>query len=513
MSSISDNDPRFSTDQRAELERYDRIRARLATDPYRPAYHFSPPGGIVHDPNGAVYWNGRYHLFYQFRPPGFPEEKPWHEAMHWGHAVSDDLLHWEDRPIALSPADGPEGSCYSGQAIAEDDRVVLMYYGTGTGNSIATSDESGLVNFEKSPENPVIPHDEAAPYTVFDPDIWTDGEYYYSVSGTHVGERHVDSKPAVYLFRSDDLVDWEYLHPFLREDAWTVPGEDAAVPNFLDFGDAHALLCFSHERGAHHYIGEYDEETNQFTPHHHGRLTHGPTTHRGSIGELEIGNLHAPSVLKAPDGRQIVFYNVNTGKGFDEWAEVISLPRVIGLTDDRTGLTVEPIEEVKTLRTDHRSFVSRSIRDGDETVLDRSVGRVFEVDATIDLADAGAVRLSVLRSPDTEESTHVTYYPRTDTLELDTTESTTRTDVPVRPPEQARLALADDEPLRLRVFVDRSIVEVFANGRQCLTARVYPDREDSTGLSVSASRGDAKLRSMDCWRMTPVWEHIRAEGE
>ena len=505
MTPIPDSDMRLTAEQRDELDTYEQNRRELSKDPYRPAYHFSPPGGIVHDPNGALYWNGRYHLFYQFRPPGFPEDKSWDEAMHWGHAVSDDLVHWEDLPIALDPDDGPESSCYSGQALVEDDRVVLMYYGPDAGNSIATSAEPELINFEKSQENPVIPHDENAEYTVFDPDIWKEGDTYYSLSGTHTGERNVDSEPAAYLFRSENLVDWEYLGPFLSDSSWTDPGEDAAVPNFVDLGDAHALFCFSHERGAHHYIGEYDLDTNEFTPEHHGRLTHGPTTHTGYIGNLNIGNLHAPSMLEGPDGRNVVFYNVNTGKGIDEWAEVIALPRVLGLTDDGQQLSIAPPDEIECLRTARQPFDSQQIRSGQETVLDRSAGRVIEIETTIDPADAGEVGLSVLRSPDGEESTDLTYYVGIDTIELDTTDSTIRTDVPVRPPEQASLAL-DDEPLSLRVFVDRSIVEVFANGQQCLTARVYPDRDDSTGISVFAGRGDAELLSMDCWQMDSIWD-------
>lgn len=509
MTPLSGNDSRLSATQRRELETYERNRELLASDPYRPRYHFSPPGGIVHDPNGALYWNGRYHLFYQFRPPDFPTDKPWHEAMHWGHAVSDDLVHWEDLPIALDTETGPEGSCYSGQALVEDDRVVLMYYGTNSGNSIAISDEPDLVNFEKSPENPVIPDVEDAPYRVFDPDIWKEGDTYYSLSGTHTGKRHVDSEPATYLFRSENLVDWEYLHPFLDKSSWTLPGEDAAVPNFVDLGDAHALLCFSHERGAHHYIGEYDEETHRFTPKHHGRMTYGPTTHSGSIGELTIGNLHAPSVLDAPDGRTIAFYNVNSGKRLDDWAELISLPRVIGLTDDGARLTIDPVEELESLRREHRSPAPRTIPAGEELVVDEAAGRAIEVAATIDPADAGEVGLSVLRSRDGRESTDISYYPATSALELDTTNSTTRTDVTSRPPEQGPLSLGEDEPFSLRVFVDRSIVEVFANGRQCLTARVYPDREDSTGLSVFAHRDDAEVLSMDIWEMSPIWEHHR----
>ena len=487
-----------------ELDQYDQTRRSLREDPYYPAYHFTSPGGIVHDPNGACYWNGRYHLFYQFFPPDLDESTPWDEAMHWGHAVSEDLVHWRDLPIALAPDPGPELSCYSGQALVEDDRVVLAYYGPDAGICFATGDDEWLVDVEKSADNPVIPDEaENDPYTVFDPDIWTAEGTYYALSGAQKGDRFTTGEPAAYLFRSTDLVDWEYLGPFVEDGSYTVPGEDAAVPNFFELGDEHVLLCFSHHRGPHYFVGEYDEGNHRFTPRTHGRLTHGPTTHDEGIGGLELGTLHAPSVLDAPDGRKIAFFNVTDGAPQEGWSQLVSLPRVLGL-DDAGRLTVGPPSELERLRGDHRSVAGRSITADSEVVVEADAGRTVEVSATIAPGDASQVGLSVLRSDDGTEHTDVSYYERADGLELDTTESTTRSDVPSRPPEQAPLELGAEEPLELRVFVDRSVVEVFANGRQSLTARVYPDT-DSTGISLFARRTDAELLSMDVWEMASTW--------
>ncbi|WP_187432996.1 glycoside hydrolase family 32 protein [Natronococcus pandeyae] len=488
------------------METFRRQREQLSGDPYRPAYHFSPPGGIVHDPNGACYWNGRYHLFYQFRPPDLPEDVPWVEAMHWGHAVSEDLVHWQDLPIALSPDTGAEKSCYSGQALVEDDRVVFMYHGPGSGNCIATADDPLLVDVEKSADNPVI--SEAGgddPFTVFDPEIWrsSDGSYY-SLSGTHSGEQFVDSEPAVYLFRSDDLTNWEYVGPFFEDGSHTDPGEDAAVPNFLEIDGRHVLLCFSHRRGAHYFVGDYDRSAHRFEPERHGRLTHGPTTHDGYIGDPNPGNLHAPSVLDGPEDRQIAFFNLNAGAMLDGWGEVVSLPRELGLSDDGT-LTVAPVDELERLRCDHRSAGEQTIPSNDELLFDDDAGRALEISATIDPKDAGRVGLTVLRSPEREEVTEVTYYPHVDCLGIDATRSSTRSDATVRPAEEGPLRLEDDEPLELRVFVDRSIVEVFANGRRSLAARAYPGRSDSTGLSFFARGGEARLRSLDVWEMASIW--------
>ena len=95
-------------------------RIRLAADPYRPAFHYLPPCKWMNDPNGTIYWKGRYHLFYQYNPDG-----PWHGNIHWGHASSEDLVYWVDHPISLIP--GPEGpdrqQCYSGAAFVNKEGI------------------------------------------------------------------------------------------------------------------------------------------------------------------------------------------------------------------------------------------------------------------------------------------------------------------------------------------------------------------------------------------------------
>jgi beta-fructofuranosidase len=154
-------------------------RERIAGDPYRPLYHISAPKELIHDPNGLCQWKGRYHLFYQYRSP----EPGW--IIHWGHAYSDDLIHWKDLPIAIKPS--LEESCFSGQTYVDEDRVIAMYHGTKAGNIVATADDELLLNWEKHPDNPVIPmHKEGDPYRVFDPCIWKEANgYYYCLTGSY----------------------------------------------------------------------------------------------------------------------------------------------------------------------------------------------------------------------------------------------------------------------------------------------------------------------------------------
>ena len=122
------------------LLRMIKSRAALAGDPYRPLYHYVNPEANLNDPNGLCYWQGRWHLFYQAYPPEDTRQ-------HWGHAVSDDLIHWRDLPLAIYPH--PEDKCFSGSTLAEKDRVIAIYHGIAAGTMVAVSSDPLLLNWKK----------------------------------------------------------------------------------------------------------------------------------------------------------------------------------------------------------------------------------------------------------------------------------------------------------------------------------------------------------------------------
>jgi len=482
-------------------------RERLAADPYRPLYHFSPPENVMNDPNGLCQWQGRYHLFYQFVPAG-------RDRVHWGHTVSDDLVHWRDLPPALYP--DRERDCFSGQTLVEPERVIAIYHGTESGNSIATACDPLLLNWRKHPNNPVIPivpvDDTGAPYRVFDPCIWKEQDGYYSLSGVYKdGAIRVDCKNVDHVFRSSDLADWEYVGPLIEDGFHTEPGEDGAVPNFWPIGNGkHMLLFFSHKRAAQYYVGRYDRSAHRLVPDYHGRMNYGP---------LAVGSLHAPSATVDDDGRFLAIFNVKEGKGRAGWNDTMTLPRRLSLDAD-DSLRIEPVAELESLRFDHRRVDAVEIPANGEVVLDAIRGKAMEIEALIDPGSAREVGLYVLRSPDASEHTRVSLFrkgdrkPGTDSLMIDVSAASVRSDVLARTPEIGPVRLDEGEPLRLRVFVDRSIVEAFAGDRQCLTLRSYPGREDSNGVAVFARGGAAKLLSLDAWQMRSIWPELEhCEGK
>lgn len=490
------------------VERFRAGRHKQRDDRFRPRYHFAAPEGHLNDPNGLCFWQGRWHLFYQDRPP---DEPRWH----WAHAVSDDLIHWRDLPYALYP--DPEEQCYSGSILVEEDRAIAMYHGRGLGNMVAVSRDPLLLNWEKITGDTILPlregdkfyhflSSERLPYRLYDPCLWKKAGVYYSLSGsvdyTGPGGKPV---PAGFLFRSRDLKRWEFVHQFLENDRFSRVGDDGACPYFWPIGDRHILLFFSHMSSGQYLLGDYDRERDKFV------VTSGDKFNFGSA--LPGGGVHAPSAT--PDGRGglIVLFNMMSAEAKRPTAGLMTLPRRLTLLD-REQLGVEPAGAIESLRGPHRPIENMKLVANQEIMLPGIIGNSIELAAEIDPAQASLVELNVLCSPDKEEFTRIALFRnaavttrftppqrKLAVVTLDGSRSSLLPDVLARPPESATVQLADDEPFRVRVFVDRSVVEVFVNRRQCLAIRVNPSRADSVHVSLRAQGAGATLRSLDCWQM------------
>ena len=510
------------------LQRMIASREAKAGDPHRPIYHYVNPENTLNDPNGLCFWQGRWHLFYQ----GYPPEDP---RVHWGHAISDDLIHWRDLPYAIYP--DPEESCFSGSTFVEDDRVIAMYHGTQVGNMVATSSDPLLLNWEKVTGQAVIPTlpQDGSPqeYTVFDPCIWKKGDYYYSLSCGMLPDGPGGKRVAVdFLFRSKDLATWEYLHPFTEDDRFTLVGDDGACPYFWPIGDRWILPFFSHMSGGQYLLGDYDMERDKFVVTSAGLFNFGASTPSG---------VHAPSATPDGDGGVIIIHNMNPGYPSEGWNQIMSLPRRVTLAKHEDELKIEPAGDIESVRGTHTRIGETVLPANEEVVLDGVSGNAMELVLEIDAKDSPMVELNVLRSANREEYTRISFFkdrgfrihrglPKEGALlasglpavppfgsprpvpamqslvSLDTSYSSTLPDALSRPPETAPIVLEDDEPLRLRVFIDKSIVEIFANDQQCIAARVYPGRDDSVGVSLRAQGSSALLKSLDAWQMSNIYE-------
>jgi beta-fructofuranosidase len=355
----------------------------------------------------------------------------------------------------------------------------------------------------------VIPHakpgEPPLPYNIFDPCIWKQGEYYYALTaGTRPDGPGGKKLRAEFLHRSRDLATWEYLHQFLEDDFYGLVGDDGACPYFWPIGNRHILLHFSHlgpGGGGKYILGDYDTERDKFV------VTRGGDFNFGPVGP---GGVHAPSAFPDGKGGIIVLFNMNPAKPTEGWDQIMTLPRRLSLLGEEQ-LGVEPAGDIESLRGTCTKIEPMTLPANEEVVLDNVSGNAIELEAEIDSQAAAMVELDVLRSPDREEYTRIVCrvnsgnYRKQSTVTIDNSRSSILPDVGCRPPETAPLTLEKDETLKLRVFVDRSVVEVFVNGRQCVAVRVYPGREDSVGVSLRSQGRDSQLVSLTAWQMENIY--------
>jgi beta-fructofuranosidase len=462
-------------------------RKRFIDDPHRPRYHFLPPSNWMNDPNGFIQWNGKYHLFYQYNPNG-----PFWADMHWGHAVSDDLMHWTDLPIALAPTPGgpDETGCFSGCAVDDNGVPTLIYTGvTGERHDtqtqcIATSHD-GLLTWQKYAGNPVIssPPPESGQTRDFrDPFVWKEGGVWYMA----LGSRIQDIGGAIFLYRSQNLVDWEYLNPLLVGDI-NRNGVIWECPNFFKLGDRWVLIVSSHSGTATasvlYFVGTY--ENYRFTPSYEG--------------VLDYGHLYAPLSTVDERNRRILIGWLREARPTGDqqragWTGVQSIPRVLGL-DDHERLLMMPIPELEGIRGAHHHV---SAADAVENLMIEVNGLALDIEVEFNPEAAGSCGLSLVYLPDDHERIDITYdaVNRHLVVRKVAAESNEATTTHLR---EVAHELAVGEFLKLRVLVDGSVIELIANDRTSLTSRVYPVHAKS--IAVRLIGANACLHSLDIWEM------------
>ena len=478
---------------------------------YQPRFHFVVPDSKLgpFDPNGTMYWKGRHHLFYIFlvEDDRFPDKM----IAPFGHASSTDLVNWTIHPWALIPTlGGPDGlgKCWSGDGFDLDGTPAIAYWGDRGQTCLATSNDDLLVHWKKHPANPVIltqpvegqnQQGDHAPY------VWKENDSWYCIRGGYL-ENEGDT---VFLFKSSDLIHWEYLHPLYHPDRrWTQAYEDMACPEFFRLGSKYVVIGLSHPCGCHYYIGRWEKE--YFIPEHHGRMN------------WPGGRYGAPESYTDDKGRRILWAWAALGSnGFQEQG-VMSIPRVLTLGEDGKTLLMRPVEELKALRG--KCFRKNGIKlsAGKEVSFDELQGNSLEIEAEIDLGSATEVELQVLRSPDGQEQTTIRFDFVRKKLAIDVSKSSLVQpknfyqtfclygdrvsnagikDLPVLI-QEAPFELKPGENLHLRVFVDRCMVEVFANGRQALCMQVFPTKEESIGILLNARNGNARIEKLESWEMS-----------
>ena len=465
---------------------------RQSTEPYRPIYHFLPPANWMNDPNGLLQWRGRYHLFYQYNPTG-----AFHGTIHWGHAVSDDLVRWRDLEIALAPTPGgpDKDGVFSGCAVGREGVPTLVYTGifpeVQCVAEAADPNDPDLAVWRKHPANPVI----AAPPAGLevqgfrDPFVWREADGWYCAVGSGIE----GGGGLVLLYRSPDLVHWEYLHELCRGEA-DESGLLWECPNFFPIGGKHVLLVSSIPLNkVLCLVGDYRQ--HRFTPARTTILDDG-------------GSFYAPQVMLDERGRRLMWGWLREDRDAQAqlaagWSGVLSLPTELSMNGDGT-LRLRPVAELTSLRAAHRQYRDVTIRPVQDNRFDSIAGTRLEIQAVFAPGAASQVGLYLFQSRDGVERTCVFFDSDRQELVIDRERSSLDPGT-VRDVRSAPLRLPPDGVLTLRVFLDGSVIEVFANDRVCLTSRVYPTLADSRGVRPFANGAAAALRSLDVWDMLSIW--------
>ncbi|MEN6478830.1 MAG: glycoside hydrolase family 32 protein [Anaerolineales bacterium] len=450
---------------------------------HRPAYHFCPPRNWLNDPNGMIHWKGTYHLFYQYAPFSAVNG-----VKYWGHAASRDLAHWEHRPIALSPTPGgpDRDGIWSGCTVDWDGLPIAFYTGVFPEQQCIAVGDDTLNTWIKYSANPVIgaPPEGLAVTGFRDPCVWREQDAWYLVLGSGIE----GGNGMILLYRSEDLLHWEYLHPlYVGESVET--GRIFECPNFFAVDGRHVLITSPIPLSrAIYFSGDYRE--HRFTP--------------GRWGEVDAGGaLYAPQYMIDAQGRRLLIgwlweERPAEAYGAAGWSGAMSLPRVLSL-DSEGRLCTAVAPEVNALREGVLCQASATL---DDAILPLPAAACdqSEIHARFRVEGAQQVGVEVLRSPDGAEVTRVAYDVATGRLLCDRTHASLNPETH-RDVRSDTLTLGDDGLLDLRIYVDRSIVETFANERVALTSRVYPERGDSTGVAVFANGGKASLVELTVWRM------------
>ncbi len=474
-------------------------------DPYRPRFHFTPPRHFMNDPNGLVYLDGEYHLFYQHNPLG----DIWGH-MGWGHAVSADLVHWRHLPLALREEDGV--MVFSGSAVVDRGNtsglcgergsttscLVAVYTGHGHGRqtqNLAYSRDRGRT-FTKYAGNPVL---DIGSKDFRDPRV-----LWHEASGQWVMVVSLAEERRIRFYGSPDLVHWTHLSDFgpagYTKGQWECP-DLFALSVEGDPSRRRWVLDVDVNPGApqggsadQYFVGRFDGR--RFTP---DAAT--PPVLWADYGK-DFYASQSWSDLPASDGRRVWIgwmsnWQYANVEPTPPWRGMFTVPRVLSLAELPEGLRLrqEPVAELRALRGKRWSAPGRAI--AGTSPLEGPAGDALEVRAELDPGTATAFGLKVRMGGG--EETLVGYDVAASELFVDRRRSgRVGFSAEFAGRHGGPLAL-DQGRLRLQVLVDRSSVEVFGNdGLAVISERIFPDPR-SLGVAAYAEGGEARLVSIEAW--------------
>ncbi|MGP4060393.1 glycoside hydrolase family 32 protein [Halobacillus sp. H74] len=467
---------------------------------YRQSYHITPQQNWMNDPNGLVYWNNEYHVFFQHEP-----NKTSPGLMHWGHVRSKDLIHWEHLPHALIPEEEYEkDGCWSGSAVDNQGTLSLFYTGhkevdpelesVKQVQCLAVSTDG--VNFEKSKHNPVIdsfPKEGSAHFR--DPKVWKHKDEWYMVVGTRKG-----NVGKVVLYRSLDLVSWDYVGVMLERNG--NQGSMWECPDVFPLGEKHILMLspigieeegyrYQNHQNTVYFVGDLDYDTGQFHPE--------------SFQELDLGfDFYAAQTFSDSMDRRLMLGWMDMWESpiptiKEGWAGSMTVPRVLSLSSDNQ-LIMSPVSELEKLRENH--WGAHHLEWSNGHILPVG-GESLEVEMMLKFREECEFAIAVRTSEEIDEQTIIKLDAYNQLITLDRSKSGEG----VSGVRYANFSLREQETVSLRIFIDHSSVELFLNGGELvMSARIYPD-PSSTNIKLIGSEESIEIPLINVWKLKSIWNH------
>ena len=422
-------------------------------------YHLAHPGpgiGMPGDPNPAYFYKGLYHLHYIYKNKhGFA----------FAHVSSKDMVTWKWHPTVLVGPNTGHGMFSGTGFFTKDGRPAMIYHGQGSGNNYLVFALDDNLDEWTTPVavKPKTESGKDAKIRMWDPDCWLNGDTYYAISGG--GPPH--------LMKSSDLKDWVYLGLLLHEDMPDLgvsKNEDVSCANMFKIGNKWMLLCISHQMGCRYYLGVFKDE--RYLPEFHAMMN------------WKDCNFFAPESLLTPDGRRVMWAWCRLDGA---QSAIQSLPRELSLPDDGV-LRIKPLRELKKLRYDEREEGNITVKSDTSHILRKIAGDTIELSVTIKPTDAVEYGVSVFCDKD-GRGFDISINPESKVISVGD----------IKPP----FVLRKGEDLNLRIFLDKSMVEIFVNDRQ---GAVYMHKHDTENVGVSLfSKGGDITAKVKGWKMKSIY--------
>ncbi len=442
----------------------DMYMKKKGNDYYKPNFHFLAPSNWMNDPNGLIYHNKEYHIFYQHNP----KTKHWGN-IHWGHAKTKDFINWEHLPIALSPSkEKKEKHCFSGTCIIDNKIPKILYTSInsltnaikGSRINLAIGDKD-LLNWKKYEKNPVLINNskQTKKYVQWrDPFTWKEKNTWYTIVGC---QKSLIGKGTILIYSSNNLTQWKYVRHFI--DKKLEFNKTIECPNLFKI-QSNYILFASPMNKTKYSIGEF--QNNKFQSEKWETLDHGKVFYAAN-GFKNIK-------------KQLIFLGWIKKGGESNWNGCLSIPRIL-TTNKKNQIMIKPHPNLKKLRK-NREYIKNKIISKEQPLTLKQQSNCFELEIKLNIQNDNIIRICL------GEKLLFKYNKKRKKI--------------CSGKETGTIA-QNKNKIKIHLFFDKSITETFLNNKETISSRIYPNKKDSKDITIK-TKNKTIISELNFWKITPV---------